>query len=88
MNGPEPIWLSICLKASVSATALGIMKGTFELGLPSESSMNAAIAVVAGLTVSIAPIPIEPAVALTRAKSPPVIQAVPVKACMMDFLIR
>ena len=38
MNGPEPIWLSICLKASVSATALGIMNGTFEEGLPSESS--------------------------------------------------
>src|SRR5260370_4923741 len=38
MNGPEPTWLSICLNGSVSATALGIMKGVFELGLPSESS--------------------------------------------------
>ena len=38
MNGPEPTRLLICLKGSVSATSLGIMKGTFELGLPSESS--------------------------------------------------
>ena len=38
LHGPEPIWLSICLNGSVSATALGIMNGVFELGLPSESS--------------------------------------------------
>src|SRR6185436_15391349 len=38
MNGPEPTWLSICLKGSVSARRLGIMNGTFDDGLPSESS--------------------------------------------------
>ena len=38
MNGPEPIWLSICLNGSVSAIRLGIMNGTLDDGLPSESS--------------------------------------------------
>ena len=38
MNGPEPIWLSICLNGSVSAIRFGIMNGTFDDGLPSVSS--------------------------------------------------
>jgi hypothetical protein len=38
MNGPEPTWLSIALNGSVSARRLGIMNGTFDDGLPSESS--------------------------------------------------
>jgi len=38
MNGPEPTWLSICLNGSVSAIRLGIMNGTFDDGLPSDSS--------------------------------------------------
>src|SRR5690348_7195138 len=38
MNGPEPTVLSICLNGSVSATALGIMNGVLEDGLPIESS--------------------------------------------------
>jgi hypothetical protein len=37
MNGPEPTWLSIALNGSVSAMRLGIMNGTFDDGLPSES---------------------------------------------------
>ena len=38
-NGPEPITSSalICVKGSVSATFLGIMKGTLDDGLPSDS---------------------------------------------------
>src|SRR5690349_6632507 len=38
MNGHEPIWRSICLKGSVSAIFFGIMNGTFDDGLPSDSS--------------------------------------------------
>ena len=38
MNGPEPTWLSICLNGSVAATALGIMNGTLDDCLASESS--------------------------------------------------
>ena len=30
MNGPEPMAFSICLNASVSAIAFGMMNGTFE----------------------------------------------------------
>ncbi len=39
-NGPEPITSSalIWVKGSVSATRLGIMKGTLDDGLPSDSS--------------------------------------------------
>src|SRR3981081_1270320 len=39
-NGPEPITSSalIWVRGSVSATRLGIMKGTFADGLPSDSS--------------------------------------------------
>ena len=33
-NGPEPTYSSICLKGSVSAIRLGIMKGTTTDGLP------------------------------------------------------
>ena len=35
MNGPEPVKSEICVLGSVSATRLGIMNGTLELGLPS-----------------------------------------------------
>ena len=38
MKGPEPIELSICWKGSVSATRLGIMKGTVVEGLPIASN--------------------------------------------------
>src|SRR5882757_481326 len=40
MNGPEPITSStlICDAGSVSAVFFGIMKGTFDDGLPSDSS--------------------------------------------------
>src|SRR3979409_1559566 len=38
MNGPEPIWVWVLLSGSVSATLFGIMKGTCDDGLPSESS--------------------------------------------------
>src|SRR6202012_5820363 len=40
MNGPDPITSStlICVPGSVSAVFFGIMNGTFELGLPSDSS--------------------------------------------------
>ena len=40
MNGPEPITSSslICCIGSVSAAFLGIMKGTFDDGLPSDCS--------------------------------------------------
>src|ERR1700719_1552920 len=34
-NGPEPVKSEICVLGSVSATRLGIMKGTLEDGLPS-----------------------------------------------------
>ena len=37
-NGPEPVKSEICSLAGVSATRLGIMKGTFELGLPRAGS--------------------------------------------------
>ncbi len=37
-NGPEPVKSEICVFGSVSATRLGIMKGTLEDGLPSPSS--------------------------------------------------
>ena len=40
MNGPEPIESVIWVLASVLATALGIMNGTFELDLPSDSSTS------------------------------------------------
>ena len=33
-NGPEPVKSEICVFGSVSATRFGIMKGTFEDGLP------------------------------------------------------
>ena len=36
-KGPEPVKSEICVLGSVSATRLGIMKGTFEEGLPSPS---------------------------------------------------
>ena len=40
--GPLPIWSSgpICLSPGVSAKRLGMMNGTFEDGLPSESSTS------------------------------------------------
>ena len=38
MNGPEPVYSSICLLGSVAATRLGIMNGTFEDGLPRAST--------------------------------------------------
>ena len=38
MKGPEPVKSEICVLGSVSATRLGIMKGTLEDGLPSPSS--------------------------------------------------
>src|SRR5262249_47882201 len=37
-NGPDPVKSEICVLGSVSATRLGIMKGTLEEGLPSPSS--------------------------------------------------
>jgi hypothetical protein len=40
MKGPEPIESVICALGSVEATALGIMKGTFELDLPSDWSTS------------------------------------------------
>ncbi len=40
MKGPEPITSSICLAVGVSATRLGIMKGTPTLGLPKVSSIR------------------------------------------------
>jgi hypothetical protein len=39
MNGPEPVVSSICLSAGVSATRLGMMNGTFTLGLPNACSI-------------------------------------------------
>ena len=38
MKGPEPVKSPICVLGSVSATRLGIMKGTLEEGLPSPIS--------------------------------------------------
>ena len=40
MNGPEPVESVIWVKGSVSATRLGIMNGTLELGLPSAGSRS------------------------------------------------
>ena len=40
MNGPEPVGSVIWVKGSVSATRLGIMNGTLELGLPSAGSRS------------------------------------------------
>ena len=37
MKGPEPTYSESCLNGSVSATRLGIMKGTTTLGLASDS---------------------------------------------------
>ena len=40
MKGPEPVASVIWLLGSVPATSLGIMKATFELDLPSDSSTS------------------------------------------------
>ena len=40
MKGPEPVKSEICVLGSVSATRLGIMKGTLEDGLPSAVSTS------------------------------------------------
>ena len=40
MNGPEPVVSVIWVKGSVSATRLGIMKGTLALGLPRAGSRS------------------------------------------------
>jgi hypothetical protein len=37
-NGPEPTYSEICSETGVSAIRLGMMKGTFELGLASDWS--------------------------------------------------
>ena len=37
-NGPEPTYSEICMSLGVSATRFGMLKGTFELGLPSATS--------------------------------------------------
>src|SRR4029077_3935577 len=63
-NGPEPVKSEICVFGSVSATRFGIMKGTFDEGLPSANtrrpvcSLSLTVKVLASPTVIVSTKPI------------------------------